>query len=60
MSWLILMIGLGLGVLWIIALSTAGAAAGWFTWLVFVAACALVLISFINMGVMKRETGRPV
>lgn len=60
MSWLILMIGLGLGVLWIIALSSAGAAAAWFTWLVFVAACALVLIAFINMGVMKRETGRPV
>lgn len=60
MSWLILLIGLGLGVLWIIALGTAGAAAGWFTWLVFVAACALLLIAFVNMGVMKRNTGKPI
>ena len=60
MSYLILLIGLGLGVLWLVALATAGAAAGWFTWLVFVAACALIVISFINMSVMKRNTGRPV
>ncbi len=60
MSWLVLLIGLGLGVLWIIALASAGVATAWFTWLVFVAAVALVIASFVNMGLMNRHTGKPI
>ncbi len=41
-STIVLLVGIGLWVLWIISLAT-GAAAGWFTWLVFVAACILVV-----------------
>ena len=60
MSWLILLVGLGLGVLWLVALGTAGAAATWFTWLVFVAACVLVIAGITNMGIMKKQTGKPI
>lgn len=48
MNYVSLLVGLGLGVLWIISLSM-GSAALWFTWLVFVAAAILVVSSFIEM-----------
>jgi hypothetical protein len=59
MSWLMLVLALGLGTLWIIALSV-GAAAPWFLWLVFVAAVALFIMAGVNMVIMKKHTGKPV
>jgi len=60
MSYIVLLIGLGLGVLWIIALGTAGVAASWFTWLVFIAACMLILTAFINLGAEHRRRAGPL
>lgn len=53
-----LVVGAGLGALWIIALATA-AAEGWFIWLVFACAVALLVMAGINMGIMQRYTGKP-
>lgn len=48
MDYLSLLVGLGLGILWIISL-VMGSAALWFTWLVFVAAAVLIVGSFVDM-----------
>ncbi|MBS2031905.1 MAG: hypothetical protein JST54_28670 [Deltaproteobacteria bacterium] len=57
MSWFVLLIGIGLGVLWVYALGTAGVAAPWFAWLVFVAAAMLIFIGFVNLGIEHRRAG---
>ncbi len=49
MAALVLAIGFGLGVLWLVAMGTAGVAAGWYAWLVFLAACALILAGFVQL-----------
>lgn len=43
MSWLVTLIGLGLFAMWVIALISGGVI-GWFLWLTFAAAAALVAI----------------
>jgi hypothetical protein len=48
-STIVLLVGLGLGVLWIIALAVSGTAAAWFTWLVFVAAVVLVIAGALGL-----------
>lgn len=57
MGWLVLLLAIGLGVLWIIALATGGVAA-WFLWVTFGIACALILVSIYEVGRVPR-TRRP-
>ena len=54
MNWVVLLVAVMLGVLWVISLSTSSAAA-WFTWLVFVAALILLVASISNL---RRTGGR--
>ena len=62
MSYIVLLIGLGLGVLWIIALGTAGVAASWFTWLVFIAACMLLglFLAEVRLARLHAERGTQI
>jgi hypothetical protein len=55
MEYVSLLVGLGLGILWIISLSM-GSAALWFTWLVFVAAAILIVASFVDMRRVRTHT----
>lgn len=55
MDYVSLLVGFGLGVLWIISLST-GSAALWFTWLVFVAAMVLIIAAFVDMRRLRTHT----
>ena len=59
MSWLMLIVALGLGAMWIVALSL-NSADPWFTWLVFASAVILLIMAGSNMLIMKRHTGKPV
>lgn len=59
MSWLMLILSLGLAAMWIIALATQ-AAQGWVIWLMFTAAVVLMVMAGVNMAIMKRHTGKPV
>jgi hypothetical protein len=53
-NYIALLTGLGLGILWIISLSTHSAAS-WYTWLVFVAGVVLVVAALLDM---RRERGK--
>lgn len=59
MSWLMLLVSLGLATMWIIALATS-AAQGWVIWLMFAVALALLVMAGVNMTIMKRYTGKPL
>lgn len=59
MNWVTLLVALGLGALWLASLMTGGAST-WFTWLVFVAAVALLLNSLLGLGTSRRRLGRSV
>jgi hypothetical protein len=54
-NYIALLTGLGLGVLWIISLTTHSAAS-WYTWLVFVAACILIASSLFEMRRVHGES----
>lgn len=59
MSWLMLVLSLGLATMWILALANH-AAQPWVIWLLFAAAVTLFVMGGINLLLMKQRTGKPV
>ena len=58
MSWLVLLLACGLGVVWIVGVATGGIAA-WYLWLTFAFTLLLVAVALYEVVQLPR-TRRPV
>lgn len=59
MDWVVFLVAVGLAGLWIVSLAT-GAAAAWFTWLIFVAAAVLFIASMGGFAYTRRRLSKPM